>query len=76
MAEKCLFCQSLNVDAHWRTSEGYAPICTFCHRERRASAKPRRNRRKSRSDLRQPLLPFMYENGQAAGENYLADREV
>lgn len=62
MSERCLWCQSLRVDVHWRTSEGVKPICEFCHRERRASAKPRRTRRKSTTDSCQLLFPFMFQN--------------
>jgi hypothetical protein len=62
MRERCLWCESRNVDVHWRTSEGLKPICEFCHRERRASAKPRRTRRKPNKESRQLLFPFMTQN--------------
>ena len=76
MGERCLWCQSLRVDVHWRTSEGIKPICEFCHRERRASAKPRRTRRKSKSDMCQTFFPFMShnENGSVLRHNIRAGR--
>lgn len=76
MRERCLWCESPNVNAHWRTSEGFEPICKFCHRERRASAKPRRARRKSTKDSCQLLFPFMFQNesGPVLSDNNQAEK--
>jgi recombinational DNA repair protein (RecF pathway) len=64
MVERCSCCRSHRSVQPWRVSHGFESICNVCHRERRASAKPRRTRPKPPTDLCQSqlLFPFMSQN--------------
>jgi hypothetical protein len=78
MSERCLWCRFHDADRQWRTSEGSQPICDVCHRERRASAKPRRTRPKPPTGLCQSqlLFPFMSQNesGPVLSDNIQAEK--
>lgn len=76
MFERCLWCQSPNVDRLIQTTEGRQPICKCCHQALSKRVKPRRTRRKSKSDMCQTFFPFMShnENGSVLRHNIRAGR--
>jgi hypothetical protein len=75
MVKRCSCCHSQRSVQPWRVSHGFESICDACHRERRDSAKPRRNRTKSKKGLCQMLFPFMNEKGPVLCRNNQAKKE-
>lgn len=76
IGERCHICGAIDCAHEWQFPSGFWPICDRCRLVILRSTQSKKSRKVKPVNPRQKLFPFMYEKGQAVGENCLAQRKV